>query len=412
MLRHTLTYSLPSSFFTTIALATGSSASFSALPPRNNGYISTAFDANTKSYDLLKAKFVKGTGIARAFAAMSRAGSFGGYTISPSKRLRPFILPTQVHEEVLEKDVFSYVGTTSNVPTQSAIVRLSREDLIGSALFLFPADCPILDASGFPVGIPFDAKTKKGVETFKQCLPDKKKYRLALLPVYWPIPNGESTTSKGIPNEAMHDVFQLMGDDAYCWLTSMTDATKGACPFNVDLQALAAAARPSLDKIYPRLSQGIQLRGSPYVTLTAVDEEAVEVSGDLEQSVNTLRDELEALVNKINPPVNMLPLAPGNPIGAHIDCSNEDSISDDIITTKQKMSRNIGKMHLLTMGYSPTEGAKLNDMTEAMEEIFALGVKEMAESFNNIVHSMSQTQANSLDTVNRQTDVPDWRSTP
>ena len=69
-------------------------------------------------------------------------------------------------------------------------------------------------------------------------------------------------------------------------------------------------------------------------------------------------------------------------------------------------------MHLLTMGYSPTEGAKLNDMTEAMEEIFALGVKEMAESFNNIVHSMSQTQATSLDTVNRQTDVPDWRSTP
>ena len=133
MLRHTLTYSLPSSFFTTIALATGSSASFSALPPRNNGYISTAIKANTKNYDHIKGKFVKGTGIACAFAAMSRAGSFGGYTISPSKRLRPFILPTQVHEEVLEKDVFSYVGTTSNVPTQSAIVRRSRDDFIGSA---------------------------------------------------------------------------------------------------------------------------------------------------------------------------------------------------------------------------------------------------------------------------------------
>ena len=51
-------------------------------------------------------------------------------------------------------------------------------------------------------------------------------------------------------------------------------------------------------------------------------------------------------------------------------------------------------------------------MTEAMEDIFTLGVKEMAESFNNIVHSQSQIQVDSLDAVNRQTAIPDWRSTP
>jgi len=356
---------------------------------------------------------VKGTGLARATYATTRTGSFGGYTVSPTKRLRPFILPTQVHQELNEKDVFSYVGTTSNVPTQSAIVLLPREDLIGSALFLFPVDCPILKATSFPVGAPFDHKTsKKGVEAFKQHLPDKKKYRFALMPIYWPIANGESTTSKGTPNEAMHDAFQEMGDEAYCWLTSMTDATQGAYPFNADLQSAAYNERPKLDKIFPRLSQGILLRGTPYVTLTAVSEEDVELCDELDDSVNTLRSELEALVLKINPPLNVLPSAPGNPIGAEIACSAEDSVSNDHVTTQQKMSRNIGKMHLLTMGYCPTDGARLNPMTEAVEEIFSLGVKEMTESFNNLVHSQSQVQADSLDAVNRQTAVPDWRSTP
>ena len=112
----TLSHTLATLAFAHIALATGSSASFSALPPKNNGYISTAIEANTKSYDLTKSKFVKGTGLARATYATTRTGSFGGYTVSPTKRLRPFILPTQVHQEVNEKDVFSYVGTTSNVP--------------------------------------------------------------------------------------------------------------------------------------------------------------------------------------------------------------------------------------------------------------------------------------------------------
>ena len=64
------------------------------------------------------------------------------------------------------------------------------------------------------------------------------------------------------------------------------------------------------------------------------------------------------------------------------------------------------------MGYSPTDGARLIPMTEAMEDIVQLGVEEMAELFNNIVHSQSQIQADSLDAVNRQTAVPDWRSTP
>ena len=203
--------------FANIALATGSSASFSALPPKNNGYISTAIEANVKSYELTKSKFVKGTGSARTNAATNRAGSFGGYTVAPTKKVRPFILPTQVHQEVAEKDVFSYVETTSNIPTQSAIVVLPQEDLIGSALFLFPAECSFLKATSFPIMIPFDSKTmKKGVNTFKQHLPDKKKLRFALLPIYWPIANGDSTTSKVISNEGMHDIFQEMGEDAYC----------------------------------------------------------------------------------------------------------------------------------------------------------------------------------------------------
>ena len=72
------------------------------------------------------------------------------------------------------------------------------------------------------------------------------------------------------------------------------------------------------------------------------------------------------------------------------------------------MSRNIGKVHLLTMGYCPMAGPRLLPMSEAMADIFTLGVKEMAESFNNIVHSQSQAQVDSLDATNRQTAVPDW----
>ena len=118
--------------------------------------------------------------------------------------------------------------------------------------------------------------------------------------------------------------------------------------------------------------------------------------------MSNLRSELEALILEIDPPVNVFPSALGNPIGVQIDCSTEDSVSHDQITTAQKMSRNIGKVQLLTMSYSPTDGARLMPMTEAMEDIFQLGVKEMAESFNNIVHSKSQIQADSLDAVNRQ----------
>ena len=142
--------------FTNKALATGSSASCSALPSKDNGYISTAFEANEKSYDLIKSKFTKETGSACTNAVTNRTGSFRGYTVNPTKKMRPFILPTQVHQEVADKDVFSYVGTTSNVPTQLAIVIVPRDNLIGSALFVFPAECPILKATSFLVGIPFD----------------------------------------------------------------------------------------------------------------------------------------------------------------------------------------------------------------------------------------------------------------
>ena len=121
---------------------------------------------------------------------------------------------------------------------------------------------------------------------------------------------------------------------------------------------------------------------------------------------------MEALILKINPPANMFPSAPGSPIGAQIDCRNEDYLSQYQVTTAQKMSRNIEKVHLLTMGYCPTDGPRLLTMTEPITDIFTLGVKEMAGSFNSIVHSQSQAQADSLDAVNRQTVVPDWRSTP
>ena len=70
-----------------IALVTGSSASFPALPPENNGYISTAIEANEKSYELTKIKFMKETGLARANAATNRAGSSGGYTVNPTKKV-------------------------------------------------------------------------------------------------------------------------------------------------------------------------------------------------------------------------------------------------------------------------------------------------------------------------------------
>ena len=193
---------------------------------------------------------------------------------------------------------------------------------------------------------------------------------------------------------------------------TMADAKQGAYPFNTDLQMLANAARPKLDKIYPRASQGIQLCGSPYVTLKAVSEDDIEDCDELEESVSNLRSELEALVLKINPPANVFPSTPGNHIGAQIDCSNKDLLSQDQVTTAQKMSHNIGKVHLLAMGYCPTDGPRLLPMTEAMTDIFTLGMKEMAESFNNIVHSQSQAQANSLDAVNRQTADPAWRSTP
>ena len=128
--------------------------------------------------------------------------------------------------------------------------------------------------------------------------------------------------------------------------------------------------------------------------------------------MSNLRSELEALVLKINPPVNVFPSAPSNPIEAQIDCSNEDSLSQDQVMTAQKMSHNVRKIHLLTMGYSPTDGPRLLSMTETMADIFMLGLKEIDKSFKNIMLLQSQAQADSLDTVNRQTAVPDWRSTP
>ena len=154
---------------------------------------------------------------------------------------------------------------------------------------------------------------------------------------------------------------------------AMTDAKQGAYPFNVDLQMLTHDARPKLDKIYPRLSQGIQLRGSPYATLTAISKDNIEDCDELDESKRNLRYQ---------------------------------------VTTAQKMSRNIRKNHPMAMGYSPTDGPRLLSTTETMADIFMLGLKEIDKSFKNIMLLQSQAQADSLDTVNRQTAVPDWRSTP
>ena len=100
---------------------------------------------------------------------------------------------------------------------------------------MFQADDAILKNSGFPMGIPFDHKTKKGVEGFVHLIPNKKTHRLVLMPIYWHISNGECTTAKGTPNEGTHDIFQTMGTDAYAWMTTMTDAKEGALPFSEDL---------------------------------------------------------------------------------------------------------------------------------------------------------------------------------
>ena len=121
------------------------------------------------------------------------------------------------------------------------------------------------------------------------------------------------------------------------------------------------------------------------------------------------------LVIRLNPPANVISSTPTSHIGAKINCSNNDitcTLGQDQVTTAQKMSINIGKVHLLTMGYCPTKGVKLFPMTDAMADIFELVVKGMAELFNDIVYSQSQPQADSLDAVNRQTAVPDWQSTP
>ena len=94
----------------------------------------------------------------------------------------------------------------------------------------------------------------------------------------------------------------------------MTDAKQGAYPFNADLQMLTHNACPELDKIYSKLSQGIRLRGSQYVTLTAVSKDDTEDWDKLKDSVKNLGSELEALIPKIYPPMSVFPSAPGNPI--------------------------------------------------------------------------------------------------
>ena len=71
--------------------------------------------------------------------------------------------------------------------------------------------------------------------------------------------------------------------------------------FNAELQTLAYTVCPKLAKIYPRMSQGILLRGIPYVTLTAVNEDDIEDCEEFDKNVSNLRSELEALVLKINP---------------------------------------------------------------------------------------------------------------
>ena len=86
----------------------------------------------------------------------------------------------------------------------------------------------------------------------------------------------------------MHDTFQAMGANAYGWLTTMTGAKEAAHPFNADLQTLMYASCPKPDKKHPRTSQGIQLPGSPYLTLNPVSKDNTDDYNDLEESVSKL----------------------------------------------------------------------------------------------------------------------------
>ena len=128
--------------------------------------------------------------------------------------------------------------------------------------------------------------------------------------------------------------------------------------------------------------------------------------------IQALKAEATEALLRLNPPPQTIPLTPAGSLPPG-EIDYEDPITSDQTCPKtMRLRRNLGKLRLFTMGYTPDEGVKLLELRPTIVELFSLGPKDMSESFSNQLQATSEEQGNSLDCINRQTSLPDWSMTP
>ena len=294
-------------------LATEASSPYSLLTRSKpgSGYITASFHLNSDGYKHVCSKFFKGTAAARHTSIASRSSSTGGYTISDKGRIRPLILPTSVILESAGGDETPiYVGTSSNVASELALVSIEQEKLTGSVLMLFNASDAALLPKEFPKGSAFTKTTKKAKNIISY-LKNDDKYVIGALPCYMPIPGGVAVTVKGKPDEAHHDHMRGINASAHGWLNALMGNGPGEIDFDLAFQTKVIADRVAMGGIFPIVPKGMTFVDSPFIELEIVTADMEEDDANLAAGIAELKAEVSEALQRLNPPPPNDPPNPG-----------------------------------------------------------------------------------------------------
>ena len=134
-----------------------------------------------------------------------------------------------------------------------------------------------------------------------------------------------------------------------------------------------------LEYLFPRLATGVKLINSPLVIFNTVTDDDAEDYEDLEEGIQSLQTELAEVLLRIHPPPATIPATPTSQYPVTSIDLNDDTLSSlcpNLVASASRKKCNVGKVLMLTMGYSKKDGPKLLQMRESITDIFEMSVKK------------------------------------
>ena len=248
------------------------------LTKADGGLITNSRDCDKASFRKMLVQFLVGiSNDTRSFRICDSNKVVGVYFVTPAKKLKFLLLPTQTFAEDDGKEPV-FLGNSSNCATKPRPVVVPA-DITGNCLIVAEEEkVPGVFTKGEPIDVT-DPVFKD------QNLDATKTYVLVKLPVCMPIPYGNLVATGPIDQPVLDCLEQI--HPAASWWAEQLEL------FNQTLQAEILAKSEAFKKALPKSSKSQQWRDSPYVT---ADSPNYDVE-DLEVAVQKLHDKLTAIAN-------------------------------------------------------------------------------------------------------------------